>query len=201
MAAYAFAQGLRTIDTLQHRVYGTLKTQLLGGQHGTVVEIGPGTGLNLAYLNRDITYIGLEPNPHLHADIYAQMRVHGISGRVIEQPVEANTLPAQHADAVISTLVLCSVPCVRTALNAIQRLLKPGGRFVFIEHIAAPRSSYTCSLQNAVTPLWHRCFDGCHPNRHIDRAITEAGFNTVKQHTMTLSIPIISPHCYGYACC
>lgn len=194
-----FAEGLRCIDATQHAVYAAHKTRLLGGLHGTVVEIGPGTGLNLAYLNRDVTYIGLEPNRHLHAHIRAQMRTHGIDGRVLEAPIEGAVLPPQSADVVISTLVLCSVPNVSEALASIRRLLRPGGRFVFIEHIAAEAHSWPRLVQEGITPLWHRCFDGCHPNRATDRAIRQAGFQEVAMTHFSVGVPVIRPHCAGYA--
>ncbi|PEN08318.1 SAM-dependent methyltransferase [Longimonas halophila] len=194
-----FAKGLRRIDAMQHAVYAAHKTRLLGGLRGTVVEIGPGTGLNLAYLNRDVTYVGLEPNRHLHARIRAQMRTHGIGGRVLANPVEAEALPPQCADVVISTLVLCSVPNVAAALASIRRLLRPGGRFVFIEHIAAEDHSWPRLVQDRITPLWHRCLDGCHPNRATDRAIRQAGFQEVAMTHFSVGVPVIRPHCAGYA--
>ncbi|MES3630955.1 MAG: class I SAM-dependent methyltransferase [Longimonas sp.] len=199
LSSYLFARGLHSIDTVQHRVYADRKTHLLSGLHGTVVEIGPGTGLNLAYLKRDITYIGLEPNPHLHMAIRTQMHTQGISGRVLERPVEANALPPRSADVVISTLVLCSVPDVQAALASIRRLLRPSGRFIFIEHIADTPGSCHHALQEGITPFWKRCFDGCHPNRRTDHAISQAGFKRVKQDHFTVDVPIVRPHCAGYA--
>jgi SAM-dependent methyltransferase len=199
VAQSLFARGLRLIDSAQHRIYADRKTRLLGGLRGTVVEIGPGTGLNLAYLNRSVTYVGLEPNRHLHERIRAQMRTHGIQGHVLGDAVEAEVLPAQSADAVISTLVLCSVPDVDMALASIQRLLRPGRPFVFIEHIAAAQHSWPRMLQEGITPLWHRCFDGCHPNRATDNAIRQAGFNEVSMSYFSVGVPVIHPHCAGYA--
>lgn len=199
VAQSLFARGLRLIDPIQHRVYASHKTRLLGGLKGTVVEIGPGTGLNLAYLNRNITYVGLEPNGHLHPRIHAQMRMQGISGRMLNVPVEANELPPNSADAVISTLVLCSVVDVPAALAAIQRVLRPGGRFVFIEHIAASVQSWSRTVQERMSPLWQRCFDGCHPNRATDRTIANAGFRAVEMEYFTVGMPVIHPHCAGYA--
>lgn len=194
-----FARGLCLADAAQHRIYGARKTRLLGGLSGTVVEVGPGTGLNLAYLNRDVTYVGLEPNRHLHVHIREQMQRHGIAGRVIAAPIEANALPPGQADVVISTLVLCSVPNVAAALASIRRLLRPGGRFIFIEHIAAEDHSWPRLLQDRITPLWHRCFDGCHPNRATDRAIRQAGFQEVTMTHFSVGVPVIRPHCAGYA--
>lgn len=199
VAQSLFARGLRLIDPIQHRVYASYKTRLLGGLRGIVVEIGSGTGLNLAYLNRTVTYVGLEPNWHLHPRIRTQMQVQGIAGQAVEVPVESDLLPANSADAVISTLVLCSVPNVKSALASIQRLLRPGGRFVFIEHIAAHETSWSRAVQERITPLWSSCFDGCHPNRATDHAIMYAGFESIEMTHFEVGLPVIRPHCAGYA--
>jgi SAM-dependent methyltransferase len=132
----AFARLLALGDDAQHRIYGATKRRLLGGLAGTVVEIGPGTGLNLAYLPRGVRYVGLEPNPHVHARIRAAARRHGHAAEVRGAPAEASGLPDACADAVVSTLVLCSVDDPQAVLREVQRLLRPGGRFVFIEHVA-----------------------------------------------------------------
>lgn len=194
-----FARGLHLIDNAQHRIYATRKTRLLGGLRGRVVEIGPGTGLNIPYLNRSVAYTGLEPNRHLHTAVRAQLRQQHIQGAVHAAPIEADALPPNSADAVISTLVLCSVPDVAAALTSIRRILRPGGRFVFIEHIAAPDATWSRAVQDGVTPVWHRCFDGCHPNRRTDRFIHEAGFASVAMEHFEIGVPVVRPHCAGFA--
>src|SRR5215467_8208478 len=73
------------------------------------------------------------------------------------------SVPDNSVDVVISTLVLCCVPSQRRCLREVLRVLKPGGKFVFIEHVAAPRGTRLRRIQNLVTPLWKRLGDGCHP--------------------------------------
>ena len=114
------------------------KRRLLGGLKGVVVEIGPGAGANLPYLKGDIGWIGVEPNPYARPYLERAAREAGVAFEVRGGNAERLPVTDASADAVIGTLVLCSVADVTTALREIRRVLKPGGRFVFIEHVAAP---------------------------------------------------------------
>ncbi len=195
----AFARLLALGDDAQHRIYGAAKRRLLGGLAGTVVEIGPGTGLNLAYLPRGVRYVGLEPNPHFHARIRAAARRHGHDAEVHGAPAEASGLPAGCADAVVSTLVLCSVGDPAAVLRAVRRLLRPGGRFVFIEHVAAPAGTWGCTCQRLVRPAWRALADDCRPDRRTGATIAAAGFARVTMERRRLPVPVIAPHVLGTA--
>jgi ubiquinone/menaquinone biosynthesis C-methylase UbiE len=113
----------------------------------------------------------------------------------------ANDLPVSDAsiDAVISTLVLCCVPDQQQTLREILRVLRPGGRLVFIEHVAAPRGSRLRRLQNLVTPIWKRLGDGCHPNRETWAELERAGFAQVTYERVTAPLPVVSPQIVGVA--
>ncbi len=102
-------------------------------------------------------------------------------------------------DAVISTHVLCSVHDLDGALEEIRRVLKPGGKFVFLEHVAAPPHTGLRRVQNSVRPLWHLIGDGCYPNRETWRAIESAGFRDVQIEHYRADILVASPHIAGYA--
>ena len=175
------------------------KRVLLGSLHGDVLEIGPGAGPNLAYYAPDVRWIGVEPNPYMHAYLTATAAKHG---RTVDLRLgHAEQLPAADAsvDAVVSTLVLCSVHDLEKTLAEIRRVLKPGGRFVFMEHVAAAPHTGLRRFQNAVRPVWSIVGDGCHPNREIWRAIEDAGFAAVQIEHYRADVPIVSPHIAGYA--
>lgn len=166
---------------------------------GVILEIGPGTGPNLKYFQPDTHWIGVEPNPAMHP--YLQQEAEAL-GRSIElRNLEGERLPADDnsVDAVVSTLVLCSVPDPATTVAEILRVLKTGGRFVFIEHVAAPRHTGLRRLQRLVRPLWWWVTDGCHPDRETGRTIGQAGFAHVDLEQFFLPVSIVKPHIAGVA--
>jgi ubiquinone/menaquinone biosynthesis C-methylase UbiE len=194
-----FAHGLALGDDAQHRIYGDRKRALFADLMGTVVEIGPGTGVNLPYLPRGIRWIGIEPNPHMHQFIRTTGADHGIDVELRAASASDTGLPDDYADAVISTLVLCSVPDLDAALAEIKRILKPGGRFVFIEHVAAPEDSWLRTLQRVIKPVWKPLADGCQPDRETAAAIERAGFTDVRYQSFRTDVPIVAPHIIGHA--
>lgn len=181
------------------RLVGQRKRALLGNLTGGVLEIGPGAGPNLAYYPAGIRWIGLEPNPYMHAYLQRAAEQHALhvdlrSGTAEQLPARDNSL-----DAVVSTLVLCSVMDQARVLQEIRRVLKPGGRFIFIEHVAAPQGSRTRRIQDWLRPVWNVIGDGCHPNRETWVAIEQAGFERVDYEHFRLPVPITGPHIGGVA--
>lgn len=194
-----FAHGLALGDDAQHRIYGDRKRKLFADLSGTVVEIGPGTGINLPYLQRGIRWVGVEPNPHMHRFIREVAAEQDIEVDLRTATAADTGLPDDCADAVISTLVLCSVPDLDAALAEIRRILKPGGRLVFIEHVAAPADSWLHTLQRGIKPVWQPLADGCRPDRETARAIERAGFADVQYETFRAPVPVVAPHIIGTA--
>ncbi|KAL0664040.1 hypothetical protein Bca4012_100877 [Brassica carinata] len=115
---------------------------------------------------------------------------------------EAIPLDDNSVDAVISTLVLCSVPDVKQTLQEIKRVLKLGGIFLFIEHVAAEDGTFFRHVQNVLDPLQQVVADGCHLTRNTGLYIAGAGFsggaeiNTAAMYSFPW---IIRPHVYGVA--
>jgi SAM-dependent methyltransferase len=179
--------------------YETRKRALFRDLHGDVLEIGPGAGPNLVYYPRDVRWTGMEPNPAMHPYLIEEARHLGMTIRLDSGTADAIPFPDNHFDAVVSTLVLCSVPDPRHTLQEIYRVLKPGGRFVFIEHVAAPPDTMTRRWQGFLKPLWKPLADGCHPDRETGATIESAGFREVKIEPFHLDFPIVGPHIAGYA--
>jgi ubiquinone/menaquinone biosynthesis C-methylase UbiE len=178
------------------------KRRLFAGLHGDVVEIGPGSGANLAYLkpNPELHWIGVEPNPYMHPYLQARAAQMGFSKPDLRAGnAEHLDLPEASADAVIGTLVLCSVADQQAALREVLRVLKPGGRYVFIEHVAAPRGTRLRNRQNRITPVWQFVGDGCHPNRETWTALQDAGFAQLHIEHFNVRVPIAGPHIAGVA--
>ncbi|HEX7596929.1 MAG TPA: class I SAM-dependent methyltransferase [Polyangia bacterium] len=193
--AYMIANSGRQYDSIA----AERKRRLFGGLRGTILEIGPGAGPNLAFYAPDIRWVGVETNPAMLP--YLQQEARRL-GRPIElRDGGPEILPAESAsvDAVVSTLVLCSVPNLTKTLQEIMRVLKPGGKFAFIEHVAAPRGTSLRRAQTLIRPLWQALGDGCHVDRETWVAIEQAGFSQVQLEHFRLDVPIVSPQIAGVA--
>lgn len=175
------------------------KRRLFADLAGTVLEIGPGTGANLPFYPKGIRWIGIEPNPHMHDYLRKRAAALGIAVDLRRGIAEQTDLAPESVDTVISTHVLCSVDDLPAVLGEIHRVLKPGGRFLFLEHVAALRGTWLRRLQQCAKPVWHILGDGCRPNRDIPAALRAAGFTRVDMDRFRIPVPIISPHIAGTA--
>jgi len=180
------------------------KRELFADLGGTVLEIGPGTGVNFRHYPEAVKrWIGIEPNRHMHAALQQAGRPSGIAIELRGVGVEGMDVGDATVDAVVSTLVLCSVPDPAVVLRDVARVLRPGGRFVFLEHVAAPRGSRLRLAQRLFRPVWRYIADGCRPDRELAAAVHEAGFASVTIEEFTLpreAVPgIVSPHIAGTA--
>jgi len=187
--------------TARHEPYvADRKRRLLGELGGsTVLEIGPGTGVNLAYLPPGARWVGIEPNAYLRRRLLAEAARRGVDAEVRAGTAERLPTADGSVDAVVSTLVLCSVPDQAAALAEIRRVLRPGGRFVFVEHVAAPKGTLMRHAQELATPLWSALADGCHPARDTLAAIERAGFARVEHESFDVPAALSSPHVAGVA--
>jgi ubiquinone/menaquinone biosynthesis C-methylase UbiE len=185
---------LATFTARYERLVVEHKQRLFADLHGTVLEIGPGTGSNLKYYPKDIHWIGIEPNPYMHR--YLQKEAERLGLPVTLHLSEAERLEAEDnsVDAVVSTLVLCSVRDVTATLREIVRVLKPGGRFICIEHVAAHQGTWLRWIQQRIRPLWMQIADDCCPDRETGVAIKHAGFERVHCQHFRVAVPLVGPH-------
>jgi ubiquinone/menaquinone biosynthesis C-methylase UbiE len=169
------------IQDFMMRFMDELRPQTVGAAGGKVLEVGFGTGRNLAHYGARVEkLIGLDP---LNTE-----GVRAVEERIARAsfPVERtfltsdDRLPFQEAsfDCIITTWTLCSIPDPGKALVEMRRVLKPGGHYLFIEHGRSPRPS-TERWQDRINPIWRRLMDGCNINRPIDRLVEDAGFSLV----------------------
>lgn len=182
------------------RYLGNYKRRLFSPVTGTVLEIGAGAGANLRYLPAaGLTWIGVDPNPFMQPHFTREAERLGL--KIELRSGAAEELPAadESVDAVIGTLVLCSVRDQRRALAEILRVLKPGGKFLFIEHVAAPPGARLRKLQTLVKPVWRRLGDGCHPDRETRAMLEQAGFAALEIEEFDTPLPVVRPHIAGTA--
>jgi ubiquinone/menaquinone biosynthesis C-methylase UbiE len=175
------------------------KRHLLSDLTGTLVEIGSGTGANLEFLPHGLRIIGLDPNPFMHAYFRREAHSRKRPAHLVRGVAESLPFPDESIDTVLSTLVLCSVPTLQRTLSEVLRVLKPGGKFLFIEHVAAPEGTFLRRIQRTVGPFWSRIGDGCQPDRTTGEALLEAGFRNITVDRFSVPLLLVSPHISGSA--
>lgn len=141
----------------------------------------------------------LEPSPYMRDYLHdkaenAVQDVHIIRGFAEDIPCPDNSF-----DAVVTTLVLCTVHDVEQSLSEIYRVLKPGGKFYFIEHVGASKDSWLRTLQNGISPFWKIMAEGCHPNRDTGEWIQKSDFKDIELKRTRVKIPVVAPHIIGSA--
>ncbi|GAA2000451.1 class I SAM-dependent methyltransferase [Nocardiopsis rhodophaea] len=177
-------------------MYRDQRRELLNDLSGTVLEIGPGSGPNFPYLPSGIRWIGLEPNPYLHERLRDAEY-----GSVLCGDAESIPLADGSVDAVVATIVLCSIDAQSRVLAEVIRVLRPGGRFAFLEHVGAERGTWSRWAQRAVTPFSRRFDGGCDATRDTGTSITNAGFARVDMTEFVVRGPlgVSIPHVLGRA--
>lgn len=178
---------------------GADRAALLAGAAGRVLELGPGTGANLAHLPAGLTSLTLvEPSPAMRARLRARLAAVRAAAPDRLPPTEVVAAPGDRLpvadgtiDTVVATLVLCSVPDPAAVLAEVRRVLAPGGRLLLLEHVAAP-GGRTLRLQRWLTPAWRRVAQGCHLDRDTRAALVAAGFDdtAVVDHRMPGTGPV-----------
>jgi ubiquinone/menaquinone biosynthesis C-methylase UbiE len=194
----------RMLARAEHAGLAERRAELLAGLSGEVLEIGAGTGLNLArYPASPARVVLVEPDPHM---------ARRLRERVADQPpafpveviaAKAESLPfgVNSFDAVVSTLVLCTVTSPDRAVAEIARVLKPGGEFRLIEHVRDPTSRARARAQDLLERPWGWVAGSCHPNRDTLATLTAAGFDTaaVEPGEFPNGGPMIKPLIAGRA--
>lgn len=170
----------RFSNAVEDRGVAEHRRRLLSGLHGRVVEVGCGNGLNLAHYPTSVeAVLAVEPEPFLRARAEQAARAAPVPVRVVDGV--ASDLPADddEFDAAVTSIVLCSVPDVRSALVEIRRVLRPGGELRFYEHVRAGTPGLARLQSLLDRTVWPRFTGGCHVSRDTAAAIGAAGFDVV----------------------
>jgi ubiquinone/menaquinone biosynthesis C-methylase UbiE len=184
---------------MRNRVMTKYRPRIPPLAQGRVLEVGIGAGLNFPYYTGQVRHLfGLEPADALRESAAERAESLPFPVTLIASGAESIPLEAGTIDTIVSTWTLCSIPQVETALVQMRRVLKPGGRLIFMEHGRTPDADVN-RLQDRLAPAL-RMLAGCNPNRLIDRLITEAGFTITKMEKTYLDAPrFIAYHYVGEA--
>ncbi|HZO76994.1 MAG TPA: class I SAM-dependent methyltransferase [Solirubrobacteraceae bacterium] len=198
-----FARFFDRLSRVTEHELGPHRDRLLAGLSGRVLEIGAGNGVNFGHYPPAVeTVVALEPEPFMrgraqHAATSARVAVRLVDGVASHLPFESCTF-----DAVVASLVLCSVPELATALSEIRRVLKDGGELRFMEHVRADRAA-KARLQVMLdrSRIWPLLGGGCHCSRQTGDAIAAAGFRVTEFESLPFgpSWWITNPHVRGAA--
>ncbi len=165
------------------------RERVTAGLSGTVVEIGFGSGLNVPVYPPEVEVL-YAVEPAATARRLAEPRITDSPVRVEHIGLDGESIPLddESCDGALSTFTLCTIPDVEVALAEVRRVLRPGGRFHFLEHGLAPDDSIA-SWQRRIEPIQKRVADGCHLTRDIGELVSVAGFEIERVESRYASGP------------
>jgi ubiquinone/menaquinone biosynthesis C-methylase UbiE len=173
----------RLIDlSMRNKLLVPYRQRVIGAAEGRVLEIGVGSGRNLPFYRPATKQIlALEPSPKL-VDMARAVSRPGTNISFLEASAESIPLDAGTIDTVVTTWTLCTVPQAITALGEMRRVLRPGGKLLFVEHGLAPDQRVRW-WQDWLNPAWKSISGGCHLNRPIRTLIEQAGLRIDRLET------------------
>ncbi|GLK92176.1 class I SAM-dependent methyltransferase [Pseudomonas turukhanskensis] len=174
------------------------RSQIVPQAHGRVLEIGIGSGLNLAFYDsaKVQQIVGVDPSADMQALARERAARINIPVEMIALELGQIQAPAASFDSIVCTFTLCTIPDAVAALKEMRRVLKPGGRLWFCEHGKAPDLP-VLRWQNRLTPLWKPLAGGCHLNRDMPELIAAGGFTIGELQSRYLKGP--KPMTYVYS--
>ena len=167
-----------------------IRKELIGDLEGAILEVGSGTGVNFELYSSKAKVIALEPSSFMLAKSKAKLPKKtqittynmGVADKRLDAIIKNNSL-----DYIICTLVLCTIPDQKLAIDKFKKWLKPTGKLIVLEHIHA-QHKLSRRLYNMVNPLWKIIGDGCNLNRDTDISIKKAGFEVESENYFKKSL-------------
>jgi ubiquinone/menaquinone biosynthesis C-methylase UbiE len=193
----------RALKATEENGLGAMRAELLAGARGRVVEIGAGTGVNVDLYGPEIEDLTLvEPDPHMAARLRERLEEGATvtPRRLVEAPAESLPFADDTFDSAVATLVLCTVPKPAAAVAELARVLKPGGRLLFIEHVRSEDAD-RARWQDRFEKPWRFLADGCSCNRDTEAMLSGSPFRVerIEHGKMPKAMPIVRPLIRGSA--
>jgi len=177
LSAVAFDAAMAPLESLRLR---RIRQDLLSAAQGAVLEVGAGTGVNIAHYDptriESLTMSDLDDRGLVITERVGRLQPE-LSDRVVVTRIDAQRLPFPDNtfDTVVATLLFCSVECQPCGFDEILRVLKPTGRYLFMEHVR-PEHAAMATLFDVVNPVWKQISRGCNLNRDTVAELRQAGF-------------------------
>ncbi len=180
------------------------RRRLISGAEGATIEVGAGSGINLAhYTDRVSELVVTEPSPHMLVHLREAAREPPPVGslELVQAPAQALPFADGRFDTAVCTFVLCSVPDPAAALGEIARVLRPGGRLLFLEHVHAGEGTLLGRFQDLVEVPHRYVAAGCYPNRRTESLLAESPLTvrSVAHGHQPRSLPTVRPTIMGTA--
>jgi SAM-dependent methyltransferase len=182
------------MSRFEARILLKRRRKLLTTLQGNILEVGAGTGINFPLYPAGTKVLAIEPSADMlkkagektPGESYAadiRLLLAGIGDKALEQEV-----PKAGFDAIVFTLVLCTIPDPEAALRQSVAWLKPGGKIIVLEHIASS-DKWGYRVQQAINPFWKHLAEGCNLHRHTDKLLKDMGFNVEHEEYFTKMLP------------
>jgi ubiquinone/menaquinone biosynthesis C-methylase UbiE len=178
-----------------------IRREALSGASGRTIEIGAGTGLNVELYPDGVSELVLaEPDEHMLNRLRPKVSTWGRDVDVVRAPADRLPFDDDSFDTAVFTLVLCTVPDATTALREAARVLRPGGKLLFIEHVRSPEPGLA-RWQDRLEGPWKLLGDGCHCNRDTVATIEASPFTVehVERGELPKAPPLVRPLVHGSA--
>lgn len=191
----------RGLKATEEAGLGRMRVELLAAAGGRTLELGAGTGINLdLYPEAVEELVLLEPDPHMAKRMRERLVRSRRQATIIEAPAERLPFESASFDTAVSTLVLCTVPDPAAAIAELERVLKPGGRLLFIEHVRSEDPALA-GWQDRLEKPWRFLADGCHCNRDTQAMLAASRLRagTVEHGSLPKTPPIVRPLIHGSA--
>jgi len=191
----------RAFEATEEAGLREMRRQLLSEAKGRVLELGAGTGANLDLYPENVDeVVGLEPDPHMAKRLRVTVAESSRPASVSEAPAERLPFEDASFDTVVSTLVFCTVPEPAPALAETARVLRPGGRLLFLEHVRSENRELAL-WQDRLEKPWRFLGDGCHCNRDTVATIAASPLEVeaVDSGELPKAPPIVRPLVWGSA--
>ena len=197
---WAFAAGYDLLNSVVEGRVIPYRKQTAGEARGDVLEIGGGTGASMPFYPADARITLVEPNPHMVRRLRRKASRLNRNVTIVSGVGECLSFDDATFDSVVTTLVLCMVSDLHRVVEEARRVLRPGGAFLFYEHVLS-ESRRMRWLQHKANPSWKFLTTGCNLDRDISAAIRAAGFRQVEMRRFDLSVglPATIPNIVGLA--
>ncbi len=178
-----------------------MRAEVLAGARGEVIELGAGTGANLGLYPEVIAGLTLvEPDPDMAKRLREKASTAAPEARIVSAPGERLPFEDDSFDTAVVTLVLCTVPDAPASIAELARIVKPGGKLLFVEHVRAEEPGLALWQDRLMRP-WKFFADGCRCNRPTLATLEASAFSVeaVESAALPKAIPIIRPLIHGSA--